>query len=81
MFTIELTPDEDRRFRAHAKNRHMPPEQLAAQIFEEWLARADRDAAERRREVDAMTDRVLDKNAELHRRLADPWRDDAPGCA
>ena len=78
MFTIELTPDEDRRFRTYAENRHMRPEQLAAQIFEEWLDRADQDAAERRREVDAMTDHVLVKHAELYRRLADPWRDDAP---
>ena len=69
MFTIELTPDEDRRFRTYAENRHMRPEQLAAQIFEEWLDRADQDAAERRREVDAMTDHVLVKHAELYRRV------------
>ena len=77
MFTIELTPDEDRRFRAYAKNRHIPPEQLAAQIFEERLDRTDRDAADRRREIDAMTEHILEKHAELYRRLADEWRDDA----
>ena len=70
MLMIDLTFDERRRLHDAAAWLDVPPERLAEQIFERGLERAERDAEVRGTRWDRQIGYVLEKNAELLRRLA-----------
>ncbi|MBI1742649.1 DNA-binding protein [Candidatus Acetothermia bacterium] len=65
MTTIKITLSEDRlrRLNEVASRFGIAPEELARLSIEEWLARPDE-------EFQQTVNRVLQKNAELYRRLA-----------
>ncbi|MBI3659506.1 DNA-binding protein [Candidatus Acetothermia bacterium] len=65
MATIKITLPEDRlrRLNEMAARFGLAPEELARLSIEEWLARSDE-------ECQQAVNRVLQKNAELYRRLA-----------
>ena len=65
--TIPLTKQQAEKLAERAVRYRVTPEELALRGIEELLARLAADPAT---EMDALIDSVLEKNAELYRRLA-----------
>ena len=61
--TIELSEDRERRLSEHARESGVSPEQLLRLVVEVWLDRP-------RADFNEATASVLEKNAELYRRLS-----------
>ncbi len=61
--TVSLSDEQLERLRARARQAGLAPEELVRASLEEWLNRPGKDFAE-------AAEYVLEKNAELYRRLA-----------
>ena len=74
---IPLSEREELEFFALAEKYGLLPGELAAEAIRDYMA-SEEEGATRRQEFDRIARHVLEKNAELSGRLADPWRDGAP---